>query len=109
MTSIFFQAVGKPIFAVLTSLIRDIICFVPLIIILPIYYGIDGILAAAPFADLVAMIVTVILTLIFFRRIDREVKGEQIATTLNDAVKPAGINDEDDPASETVVDVVSED
>ena len=29
MTSIFFQAVGKPIHAVISSLTRDIICFVP--------------------------------------------------------------------------------
>ena len=33
MTSIFFQAVGKPIHAVISSLTRDIICFVPLVII----------------------------------------------------------------------------
>lgn len=66
MSSIFFQAVGKPIFAVLASLIRDIICFVPLICILPLAFGIDGILFAAPLADLIAMIVTVIMTVIFF-------------------------------------------
>lgn len=32
MTSIFFQAVGKPIRAVVASMIRDIVCFIPLII-----------------------------------------------------------------------------
>ena len=31
MSSIFFQAVGKPFKAILASLIRDIVCFVPLI------------------------------------------------------------------------------
>ena len=66
MSSIFFQAVGKPIFAILASLIRDIICFIPLICTLPIAFGIDGILYAAPAADFVAMIVTVIMTVIFF-------------------------------------------
>ncbi|MFR6055137.1 MAG: MATE family efflux transporter [Eubacteriales bacterium] len=65
MSSIFFQAVGKPIFAILTSLIRDIICFIPLICTLPIAFGIDG-LYAAPAADFVAMIVTAIMTVIFF-------------------------------------------
>lgn len=66
MTSIFFQAVGKPIHAVITSLIRDIICFVPLIFILPVAFGgIEAILYAAPVADTIAMIVALILTLTF--------------------------------------------
>lgn len=66
VSSIFFQAVGKPVSAVLTSLIRDIVCFVPLICILPIFFGIDGILVAAPIADFIAMIVTAVLTILFF-------------------------------------------
>ncbi|MCD8037327.1 MAG: cytidylate kinase family protein [Clostridiales bacterium] len=68
MTSIFFQAVGKPIRAVVASLIRDIVCFIPLIIIYPaVFGGIEAILYAAPSADLLAMIVAVALTVSFFR------------------------------------------
>lgn len=74
MSSIFFQAVGNPVFAVLTSLIRDIICFVPLICVLPIFYGIDGILISAPIADLIAMAVTAVMTLVFFRGIRKAEK-----------------------------------
>lgn len=74
MSSIFFQAVGKPVFAVLTSLIRDIICFIPLICTLPVFFGIEGILIAAPVADFIAMIVTVIMTLFYFVEIK---KGKQ--------------------------------
>lgn len=71
MSSIFFQAVGKPIFATICSLIRDIICFVPLIITLPLALSIDGILMAAPIADAVAMVVTIILTLSFFKNLNK--------------------------------------
>lgn len=67
MTSIFFQAVGKPISAVVASMIRDIICFVPLIIVLPMFFGIKGILFAAPCADFVSMIVAVLLTITFMK------------------------------------------
>lgn len=67
MTSIFFQAVGKPICAVVASMIRDLICFIPLIIILPGFFGIEGILLAAPAADLIAMIVSMVLTVTFMR------------------------------------------
>ncbi|MCI8611294.1 MAG: MATE family efflux transporter [Clostridiales bacterium] len=67
MTSIFFQAVGKPAQAVISSMIRDIICFVPLILILPKFFGIEGILFAAPIADFIAMIVAAALTMVFMR------------------------------------------
>lgn len=66
MSSIFFQAAGKPVFAVLASLIRDIICFIPLITTLPLALGIDGILWAAPIADAIAMAVTAALTIVYF-------------------------------------------
>lgn len=69
MTSIFFQAVGKPVQAVVSSMIRDIICFIPLILILPRFFGIEGILFAAPIADFIAMIVAAALTAAFFRTI----------------------------------------
>ncbi len=68
MTSIFFQAVGKPIRAVIASMIRDIICFIPLIIIFPaIFGGVEAILFAAPTADFIAMIVAMVLTITFIR------------------------------------------
>lgn len=67
MTSIFFQAVGKPIQAVISSMIRDIICFIPLILILPVFFGIEGILFAAPIADFIAMIVAAALTATFLK------------------------------------------
>lgn len=85
MTSIFFQAVGKPAQAVISSMIRDIICFIPLILILPVFYGIEGILFAAPIADFIAMIVAVSLTAAYMNTL----KG----TTVNDekdvVIKPS--------------------
>lgn len=78
MSSIFFQAVGEPVSAALSSMIRDIICFVPLIILLPLKFGIEGILLAAPCADLIAMIAAVVLTVKYFRSLD---KGSAPAVT----------------------------
>ena len=71
MTSIFFQAVGKPLRAVIASMIRDIVCFIPLIIVLPVFFGVEGILYAAPAADLIALIVAVILTVTFMRTLKK--------------------------------------
>lgn len=72
MTSIFFQAVGKPTQAVISSMIRDIVCFVPLILILPKSFGVEGILFAAPIADFIAMIVAAALTVAFMRSMKTE-------------------------------------
>ena len=68
MSSIFFQATGNSLFAVLSSLIRDIVCFIPLICTLPLALGIDGILWAAPIADAIAMAATIVLTILYFFR-----------------------------------------
>ena len=73
MTSIFFQAVGKPAQAVISSMLRDIICFIPLILILPIFFGIEGILCAAPIADFIAMIVAAALTIAFMKSLTSDV------------------------------------
>lgn len=81
MTSIFFQAVGKPIRAVIASMIRDIVCFIPLIIVLPIFFGIEGILFAAPTADFLAMIVAVTLTVTFMKTL-KNTSAENVENTV---------------------------
>ena len=68
MNSIFFQAAGKPVLAVIASMVRDVVCFIPLIIILPaIFPDVETILYVAPISDLISMAVTAILTVIFIR------------------------------------------
>lgn len=68
MNSIFFQAVGKPMYAVIASMIRDVVCFVPLIVILPLIIpNVEVILYAAPISDIIAMIVTAHLSVSFIR------------------------------------------
>jgi len=74
--SIFFQAVGKPFHATIASTIRDMVCFVPLILILPATrMGVEGILWAAPISDLIAMIVTAFLSVSFLRSLRRSTAG----------------------------------
>lgn len=90
MTSIFFQAVGKPVFAIVSSLIRDIVCFIPLICVLPIFYGIEGILWSAPVADLIAMIVAAALTLVYWRGVYKNGKSAAVAEQPHtEVIKPS--------------------
>ena len=78
MTTVFFQSSGKPVHAVVTSLVRDIVCFTPLAITLSAVLeqretgrGIDGLLLAAPIADAVAAAVILALTVSFFRALKK--------------------------------------
>lgn len=79
MTTVFFQSIGKSVQAVVTSLIRDIVCFTPLAIFLSAAMersaagtGINGILFAAPIADAVAAVVILCLSVSFFRTLGKE-------------------------------------
>lgn len=58
ISSNFFTAIGKPVKGVFLSLTRQIIFLLPLILILPVYLGINGIIYAAPVADFIAFLVT---------------------------------------------------
>ena len=79
MTTVFFQSIGKSVQAVVTSLIRDILCFTPLALCLSAILerntagnGINGILLAAPLSDAVAAVVILVLTVSFFRKLGKE-------------------------------------
>lgn len=79
--SIFFQAVGNPVKASIVSLTRDIICFTPLVVIMPKFMGIEGVLYAAPVADLIGIIASIILLIVFFKNL----KEDKISKTGENA------------------------
>lgn len=57
----FFSAIGKPMKGVFLSLTRQVIFLVPLILILPLFLGVTGIMYAAPVADTLAFAVSVLM------------------------------------------------
>ncbi|MDO4617837.1 MAG: MATE family efflux transporter [Lachnospiraceae bacterium] len=67
ISSTFFTSIGKPAKGMFTSLTRQIIFLVPLILLLPMVMGIDGILYAGPIADCLAAVVTTVLVVLEFR------------------------------------------
>ncbi len=58
MSSTFFSSIGKPAKGTFLSLTRQIIFLLPLLIVLPIFMGIDGIMYAGPAADLLAAVIS---------------------------------------------------
>ncbi len=68
----FFSAIGKPIRGAILSLTRQIIILIPLILILPIFMGMDGILIAAPIADVTSCILVVVQIVIEMKKMMAE-------------------------------------
>ena len=80
MHSIFFQAAGKPIFAIIASLVRDVVCFTPFILVLPTFFAnVETILFVAPLSDFIAMIATAILAIRFIKLLN--VKTPELGET----------------------------
>ena len=61
VTGQFFASVGKPGKGMFVSLTRQIIFFLPALVILPMIFGIDGVLYVAPIADVLAAIVAALM------------------------------------------------
>lgn len=68
LTSNFFSAIGKPIKGLFLSLTRQIIFLLPMILILPLMMGIDGIMYAGPVADGLAFVVSIVFLVLELRR-----------------------------------------
>lgn len=67
ITSNFFTAIGKPKRGMLLSLTRQIIFLLPLLVVLPIFMKMDGILYAGPAADFMAGMVGIAMIVFEFK------------------------------------------
>lgn len=67
LTTVFFTSIGKAVKGAFLALTRQIIFLLPLVVILPKYMGIDGILYAGPIADFASFILVIILMIFEFR------------------------------------------
>jgi Na+-driven multidrug efflux pump len=63
----FFSSIGKPLKGMFISLTRQILFLLPIILILPIFIGVDGIVYAGPVADLMAACVGAVLVILEFK------------------------------------------
>lgn len=80
LTSNFFTAIGKPTKGMFLSLTRQILFLLPLILVLPLLLGIDGILYAGPIADFMAGITAIFMAV-------KELKTPKYATLPTDEKK----------------------
>lgn len=69
ITSTFFTSIGKPVKGIFLSMTRQILFLLPLLMILPVFTGIEGILYAGPISDMMAGIAAVIMARVEFKEI----------------------------------------
>ena len=74
ITSNFFTSIGRAKMGILISLTRQILFLLPLIVLFPIFFGIDGVMYAGPIADTAALTLAGVLMVREFRRMPAQDK-----------------------------------
>ena len=68
----FFQCIGKVKISIFLSLSRQLLFLLPLLVLLPNFYGINGVWASMPTSDFIAVVVAVTIMFVFLRRFKKE-------------------------------------
>ena len=76
MSSGFFTSIGKARLGIMVSLTRQVIFLLPLILLFPLFMGIDGVMYAGPIADGAAAFVAIGFALRELRRM-KQLEGQQ--------------------------------
>lgn len=71
-----FTSIGKAGKGVFLSLTRQIIFLLPLLVILPVFMGIDGVMFSAPVADAVAAALSLVFIRKEFQKMDRQAASQ---------------------------------
>lgn len=80
ITSNFFTSIGKANLGFWMSLTRQILLLVPLLLILPVFFGIDGIMWSGPISDGVAAVLAIIFVVREMRKMRLlEIQEERIS------------------------------
>ncbi len=79
VVSTFFTSIGKAYKGAFLSLTRQVLFLLPLLITLPRFFGIMGVLYAAPVADIIALAITLVMMFIelnSIKKLERKLQSE---------------------------------
>ncbi len=68
----FFQCIGKVKISIFLSLSRQLLFLIPLLVILPNFFNLDGVWASLPSSDFLASLVAAIIMTIYMRRLKQQ-------------------------------------
>lgn len=70
----YFQATGQPLKASILSMLRQLLLLIPLILILPLFMGLNGILFSAPIADAASAVIVAFFIVPEMKKLNRKIK-----------------------------------
>ena len=73
---IFLQAVGKALASTLLSMIREVVFGVGFALLLPVYFGLDGVLYSMPVSDVLTFLIAAVLILRTYRWLGQDVLSQ---------------------------------
>lgn len=69
---IFLQAMGKALYSTLLSMVREIVFGVGFALLLPRFFGLDGVLYSMPLSDILTAIISGIIIFLTYRELNRK-------------------------------------
>ena len=72
---IFLQAMGKAVVSTMLSMVREIVFGVGFALLLPIFFGLDGVLYSMPVSDILTAIISGIVIVITYRQLNKKTDG----------------------------------
>ena len=76
----YFQATGQPLKASLLSMLRQLLLLIPLLLILPLFWGLEGILYAGPTADIGSAIIVLLFILPEMKKLNALIQSQEKAS-----------------------------
>ena len=73
-SSTYFQAIGKATQAFILGVSRQFLILIPLVLVLPSFFGVDGVWASFPLADGISTVIGVILLVLSVRHLEADAK-----------------------------------
>ncbi len=71
----FFQCIGKVKISIFLSLSRQLLVLVPLLAILPLFFGLNGVWYALPASDTTASVIALVIITIYMRKFKKQMKS----------------------------------
>ena len=80
---IFLQAMGKAVASTMLSMVREIVFGVGFALLLPVYFGLDGVLYSMPVSDILTFVISAAVIMMTYRglSVPREYENERLPQT----------------------------
>lgn len=88
-TFIYLQSIGKALASTMISLVREVVFGVGFALLLPIWFGLDGVLYSMPVSDFLTFIIAALVITVTYRQLSMpalEAETEKVRTVCGDAL-----------------------